>query len=229
MTTLLKVCGATSDADVDVLRAAGADLVGLWHGVSGGRAELGRGRLASLAGACRVTGTLEPVLVTFLGDPADIVRAARHAHIHWLQLHGYQPPAAVAAVKRSLPDATVLKVLHVHGADCVERPLLGSYERAGVDLFLLDAADGGKIGSTGRSLDTDVVAALVERTSVPFMLAGGISGDSRRTFDDIAAHARFAGIDVDTAARDGSGALSYDRVRAIRRHWPTDESREGAA
>lgn len=227
--TLLKVCGATSEADVEVLRAAGADLVGLWHGVSGGRAELGPGHLASLADACRAAGTLEPVLVTFLGDPADIVRAARHARIHWLQLHGYQPPAAVLAAKRALPSAMVLKVLHVDGGDCVERPLLGAYERAGVDLFLLDATAGGKVGSTGQSLDSAVVASLVERTSVPFILAGGISADSRAQFDDIAAHGRFAGIDVDTGARDDAGALCYDRVHAIRRVWRSTTSREGAA
>lgn len=120
MTTLLKVCGATSDGDVEVLRSAGVDLVGLWHGVPGGPAELDPDHLASLAGACRATGTIEPVLVTFLGDPSGIVRAARHAHIGWLQLHGYQPPAVVGAVKRSLPGATVVKVLHVDGTACVE-------------------------------------------------------------------------------------------------------------
>ncbi len=229
MTALLKVCGATSEADVAVLHDAGADLVGLWHGVSGGRAELGGGQLASLAAACRATGTLDPVLVTFLRDPAVVVAAARHAGIRWLQLHGYQPPGAVAAVKRSLPDATVVKVLHVQGGDCVERPLLGSYERAGVDIFLFDAAHGGRVGSTGRPLEPGVVAALVERTSVPFLLAGGISVDSRSRYDDIAAHGRFAGVDVDTAARDRTGALCYDRVLAIRRHWRVEATREGAA
>jgi phosphoribosylanthranilate isomerase len=240
MTTLLKVCGATTDADVDVLHAAGADLVGLWHGVSGGRAELGRDHLASLAAACRLTGSLDPVLVTFLRDPDDIVAAARHAGIRWLQLHGYQAPAVVGAVKRSLPEAMVVKVLHVEGADCVERPLLGSYERAGVDLFLLDAAEGGHVGSTGRTLDAEVVAALVERTSVPFMLAGGISADARPRYDDIAAHVRFAGIDVDTGARDGTGEFDYHSIHAIRRHWSVTErvparvvagvaEREGAA
>lgn len=229
MTGLLKVCGATSPADIEVLHVAGADLVGLWHGVPGGRAELDRDGLASLATACRATGVLDPVLVTFLGDPEEIVAAARAARIRWLQLHGYQPPGAVAAVKRSLPDATVVKVLHVQGAGCVERPLIGSYERAGVDVFLLDTADGGKVGSTGLRLDRGGASTLVERTTVPFLLAGGISADSRGRYEDLATHPRFAGIDVDTAARDGSGALSHDRVRAIHRHWSVPADHEGAA
>jgi phosphoribosylanthranilate isomerase len=229
MTGLLKVCGATSPADVEVLHAAGADLVGLWHGVPGGRAELDRDGLASLATACRATGVLDPVLVTFLGDPDAIVAAARAARIRWLQLHGYQPPGTVAAVKRSLPDATVVKVLHVEGTACIERPLVGSYERAGVDVFLLDTVDGGKVGSTGCRLDRGAASALVERTGLPFLLAGGLSAESRGRYEDLAAHPRFAGIDVDTAARDGAGALSRDRVNAIRRHWSVPADHEGAA
>jgi phosphoribosylanthranilate isomerase len=228
---VLKVCGATTGVDVDLLDAAGADLVGLWHGVAGGKAELDGGRLAALAAACHATGTLEPVLVTFLGKPGEIAAVAGRAGIGWLQLHGYQPPGVVAALKKALPEATVVKVLHVQGTTCVERPLVRSYERAGVDLFLLDASDGHQVGSTGLSLGAEVAAELVEATSVPFILAGGISGASRPRYDVLAAHPRFVGIDVDTAARDGAGALCHDSVRDIRRHWPSARVRvrQGAA
>ena len=37
---MLKVCGARTLADIELLAAAGADYVGLWHGVPGGHAEL---------------------------------------------------------------------------------------------------------------------------------------------------------------------------------------------
>ncbi|MFJ8843685.1 N-(5'-phosphoribosyl)anthranilate isomerase [Streptomyces cyaneofuscatus] len=223
---LLKVCGATSREDVALAGAAGADLIGLWHGVPGGPADLPLGRFADLAQACRTAEATparpapEPVLVTFLRDPAAIVDAARAAGVRWLQLHGYQPPAVVAAVKRGRPEATVVKVLHVSGDACAERPLLASYERAGTDVFLFDATGAqGRVGSTGLSLDPDVVTDLAESVTRPFLLAGGISAANRPRYEKVVSHPRFDGVDVDTAARDGSGAFCAARIAGIRRAW----------
>ncbi|MGP3691431.1 N-(5'-phosphoribosyl)anthranilate isomerase [Streptomyces sp. IBSNAI002] len=226
MTVLLKVCGATSREDVALLGAAGADLIGLWHGVPGGPADLPAGRFAGLAEACRtleVTAARpapEPMMVTFLRDPAAILDAARAAGVRWLQLHGYQPPAVVAALKRGRPEVTVVKVLHVTGDACVERPLLASYERAGTDVFLFDATTAeGRVGSTGLSLEPDVVIDLAEATTRPFLLAGGISAGNRLRYEKVSAHPQFAGVDVDTAARDATGAFCADSVADIRRQW----------
>lgn len=219
---MLKVCGATGPDDVDLLHAAGADLVGLWHGIPGGGAELTLDEMSSLGAACVATGTLQPVLVTFLNDRDALLRAADRAGVQWLQLHGYQPPALVAALKRAEPELTVIKVLHVQGNDCVERPLIGSYERAGTDLFLLDATTvDGRVGSTAHSLDSSVVIDLADRMSLPFLLAGGISADTRQHFDEVVDHPRFAGVDVDTAARDMAGQMCSGRVGSIRQHWPS--------
>ncbi|GAA4205275.1 phosphoribosylanthranilate isomerase [Streptosporangium oxazolinicum] len=223
---LLKVCGATSRDDVALLGTAGADLIGLWYGVPGGPADLSLSRFADLAEACRTAEVTaarpapDPMLVTFLRDPAAILDAARAAGVRWLQLHGYQPPGVVAALKRGWPEATVVKVLHVTGDVCVERPLLASYERAGTDVFLFDATSaGGRVGSTGLSLDPDVVIDLAEATTRPFLVAGGISAANRLRYEKVAAHPRFVGVDVDTAARDETGAFCADSVSDIRHHW----------
>jgi phosphoribosylanthranilate isomerase len=229
---LLKVCGATSTGDVDLLRAAGANLVGLWHGMTGGSAELTARALSSLATACRTAGTLEPVLVTFLKEPSALLDVAQRGLIDWLQLHGYQPPAVVGALKRARPELTVVKVLHVQGVDCVEVPLLSAYERAGTDYFLLDAmTDGGRVGSTGRSLDPSVVVDLADRMTKPFLLAGGISAEIRPKYGEVVAHPRFAGVDVDTAARDRAGRMHLERVSSLRRHWSSvqDQDQEGVS
>ncbi|MGY4721727.1 phosphoribosylanthranilate isomerase [Naumannella huperziae] len=219
---MLKVCGATQDADVDILAASGADLVGLWHGVSGGAHELSLGQLARLAALARAGRTrfVEPVLVSFHRDPGTIVTAASTARINLVQLHGYQPPGLVRVLKRELPTLVVVKVLHVSGADCVERGLLDSYQRAGTDIFLLDATGPrGRVGSTGTTIESRVVAELAETFDIPFILAGGISAHNRCEFDDIAAHDRFVGVDVDTAARNERGEFCTTRIRQIRKGW----------
>ena len=140
--------------------------------------------------------------------------------MHWVQLHGYQTPGVVRAVKEISPDIRVLKVRHVRGDECVEAPLIGSYEMAGVDVFLFDAvAKDGRVGSTGETLDPAVVASLAESISKPFLLAGGLSDDNREDYDELTRHPHFMGIDVDTNARGADGKVSGERVEAILGAW----------
>ena len=70
--------------------------------------------------------------------------------------------------------------MHIRGGECVEESLIGSYEKAGVDVFLFDVVtEDGRVGSTGQALDPDVVAPLADKLTRPFLLAGGISADNR--------------------------------------------------
>ncbi|MFJ2865962.1 N-(5'-phosphoribosyl)anthranilate isomerase [Kitasatospora sp. NPDC087314] len=216
---LVKICGAASAEDVASVDSAGVDLVGLWHGVPGGRAELTLHQLALIAAAVHRTARLHPVLVTFLNDAEALRVATAAARVRWVQLHGYQPPGLVRALKRTT-DLTVVKVLHLGPDTRAERSLIAAYERAGTDLFLLDAVAGdGRIGSTGQPADCGAVIEIADRLSRPFLLAGGISADNREDYRAVVDHPLFLGIDVDTAARDLDGRLSTDRVTAVRRGW----------
>jgi phosphoribosylanthranilate isomerase len=215
---ILKICGATTPREVSLLADAGADLVGLWHGVPGGRADLPVDSMAALASAAR--GHLEPVLVTFIGDPATLLDVVDRTGVRWVQLHAFQSPGLVRALKAADEGLTVVKVLHIAGETCLERPLVRSYERAGTDVFLLDTASAdGRIGSTGQPLAGPAVISLADRLSRSFLLAGGISATNRSDFEAVVGHPRFAGIDVDTAARDADGRIRAERVAAIQRHW----------
>ncbi len=225
---LIKFCGARTPAEVDVLAAAGADLVGLWHGVPGGRADLSLPRLCALAEAAHARPPLAPVLVTLRDKVAAVRAAVGCAAVSWVQLHGYQPPSFVRALKEST-DATVIKVLHVRAGDCPERALIPAYERAGTDLFLFDSTTAdGRVGSTGRRLEETTLLDLVERMSRPFLLAGGITADNRHEFGELTEHPGFRGVDVDSAARDEGGGFSPQRVEAISRTWRVARER-GAA
>lgn len=216
----LKVCGITEREEIDTLAAAEVDFVGLWHGVPGGPAELPVDRWRELAAAAANTPGLNPVLVTFLKDVEAMRAALAESGVRWVQLHGYQTPGTVRAVKKIAPDIGVIKVLHVRGLDCVEGSLVGSYEKAGVDIFLLDVVTAdGRVGSTGQSLDPDVAWSLAEKLQRPFLLAGGLSASSRPDYERLITHPRFLGIDVDTNARGADGKISATNVAAISDAW----------
>jgi phosphoribosylanthranilate isomerase len=220
---LLKVCGATTRAQAELLAEAGANLVGLWYGVPGGRADLDLGRAAELAGVVRDTGVAEPVLVTFAHDVRLLRDAVRATGARWVQLHAYQPPTVVRALRDALADDVLLvKVLHLRAGACLERRLIGAYERSGTHVFLLDSLrDDGRVGSTGQPLDTRAALDLVPQLTRPFLLAGGIQAGNRSHYAGLAGHPGLLGIDVDSAARDRHGEFDRRRVRDIARAWRT--------
>ena len=216
----MKVCVIKEPAEIDVLASQDVDFAGLWYGVPGGPADLPLDEWRRLGAAAAATDHLAPVLVTFLKDSEALREALEGSGVEWVQLHGYQTPGVVRAVKEISPDIRVLKVLHVRGDDCVEAPLIASYEKAGVDVFLFDAvAEDGRVGSTGQTLDPAVVASLAERISRPFLLAGGLSDDNRGEYEELTRHPHFMGIDVDTNARGADGKVSGERVEAILGAW----------
>ncbi len=215
---LLKVCGASAAADLELLAGAGANLVGLWHGVPGGHAELDSASLRALAA---VPGP-RPVLVTFSRDAGAVDRELTEAGITAVQLHGYQPPGMALALKRADPARTVIKVLHVRAdtGECVERPLFAAYRRAGVDLVLFDAATAdGRIGSTGSAVDPAVLAVLAAEVGLPFLVAGGVRPGVAERFAEVRALPGFAGVDVDSGVRDGRGVFDAALVGAVRDEW----------
>lgn len=216
---VVKICGVTAATDLWPLANSGVDMVGLWCGVPGGHAERTVAVTADLITAAEATQRLRPVLVTLLADPRRVSAAIARTGARWVQLHGYQPPSTVRALKVS-GEFTIVKALHVYDGECLERRLIGAYERAGTDYFLLDTTTAqGRLGSTGIPMSCDAVMSVADRLSVPFLLAGGISADNRAAYDAVVAHPRFYGVDVDTAARDRAGRLDVNLVCAIVRRW----------
>lgn len=217
----VKICGATRLADIDLLAGIGVDLVGLWHDVPGGHAELGTGQLATLAQAVATT-RLRPVLVTLQTTAAAIRQVLSTTGLSWVQLHGYQPPGTVHALKTTDSGLRVIKVLHVRNGGCLEQSLIRAYERAGADYFLLDSAtENGQLGSTAQALDVTAVLTLADLIRKPFLLAGGITADRATHLREISSHPRFLGVDVDTGARCTDRRFDRTRIANIRRAWST--------
>jgi phosphoribosylanthranilate isomerase len=216
----VKVCGITEPSEIDLLGDQQVDFVGLWYGVPGGPADLPLDTWRRFGAAAAATGSLAPVMVTFLKEIDAVREALDDSPVHWVQLHGYQTPGFVRAVKAIAPAVRVIKVLHVRAGACIEERLIGSYEKAGVDIFLFDAvSEDGRVGSTGQTLDPELVASLAEGLARPFLLAGGISAENREEFAALATHPRYLGIDVDTNARGADGKVSAEKVAAICQAW----------
>jgi phosphoribosylanthranilate isomerase len=225
--TRVKVCGITAANEIETLAAASVDFVGLWYGVPDGPADLPLEEWRSLAAAA--ANGPAAVLVTFARDVELLGEAMSGSGVEWIQLHGYQTPGVVRAIKRRVPDARVIKVLHVRGGECLEAPFVAAYEKAGADVFLFDVlTEDGRVGSTGQSLDGELVASLAERLTRPFLIAGGISAANRADYEAPIGHPLFLGIDVDTNARGQDGLVDAAHVAAITEAWKDRNGEEHA-
>jgi phosphoribosylanthranilate isomerase len=219
--TRIKVCGIVEPSELGVLTDQHVDFVGLWLAVPGGPHDLPLDRWRALASDAAATERgPSPVLVTFSKDAELLREALETTQVHWVQLHGYPTPGFVRKLKAIVPDVRVIKVLHIRGGECVEESLIGSYEKAGVDVFLFDVVtEDGRVGSTGQALDPGVVAPIADKLTRPFLLAGGISADNSEQYEALVAHPLFLGIDVDTNARGADGMIAAENVAAIGRAW----------
>ena len=111
----LKVCGITEPAEIDVLAAAVGrlrrPLVRRARRAGGPALEDWRGLAEAAAARAARPGARHVRSRT----PTLLREALESAPVTWVQLHGYQTPGLVRAVKAIAPEIRVLKVLHVRG------------------------------------------------------------------------------------------------------------------
>jgi phosphoribosylanthranilate isomerase len=167
-----KLCGLTTQDDIDAAATAGAAYMGLVFFEKSPR-NVAIETARSLALHAPV-GLAKVALVVNADDAAlDCITAS--VPLDMLQLHGVESPERVAAVKAryGLP---VMKALGIASGDDVARAQL----YAGVaDQLLLDAkpAEGDALpGGNGLSFDWRLLEG--ESWSVPWMLAGGLTPDN---------------------------------------------------
>ena len=167
-----KLCGLTTQDDIDAAATAGAAYMGLVFFEKSPR-NVAIETARSLALHAPV-GLAKVALVVNADDAAlDCITAS--VPLDMLQLHGVESPERVAAVKAryGLP---VMKALGIASGDDVARAQLYA---SVADQLLLDAkpSEGDALpGGNGLSFDWRLLEG--ESWSVPWMLAGGLTPDN---------------------------------------------------
>lgn len=196
MGTSVKICGVTTDEAADAAVAAGADFMGLVFFPASPR-RLSPARAAALADRAR--GRIRLVAVVVDASDDAIAAAVAAARPDFLQLHGREEPARVAAI-RSTFGLPVIKALHIaEAADLARAP---AYE-AVADMLMFDAkapAEADRPGGHGAAFDWRM---LKGRTFArPWLLAGGLDVHNvARAIETAGA----PGVDVSSAVESAPG------------------------
>jgi phosphoribosylanthranilate isomerase len=197
----IKICGLTGLDDAKRAVEAGAWALGVIL-------FPGSPRRCALPAAERIVAALRrqaEVCGVFVNAPLDeVTGTADGLGLTMIQLHGDEGPAYCAEVARRT-GAKVMKAARVRtGAD------VAAIERFHTDYHLLDAHQPGRWGGTGETFDWELVRQ--RRTSVPFVLSGGLTPENVGAA--IAATSPFA-VDTASGTEARPGVKDPEKLRAF--------------
>jgi phosphoribosylanthranilate isomerase len=206
MSFLVKICGLRTVETLDVALAAGVDMVGfVFFARSPRHLALAEARTLSR----HVRGRAAIVALTVDAPDAVLADIIEAAGPDLLQLHGSEPPARVAEIRRRL-GRPVMKAIGIAGpADLAGIP---AYD-AVVDRLLFDAKapkDARHPGGNGLAFDWRLLAGLDARK--PAMLSGGL--DPSNVADAIGITG-ITGVDVSSGVESAPGIKDPERIAAF--------------
>ena len=194
----VKICGITTAADALAAVDAGANLLGFNFYEKSAR-YLTESAAAKIR--AQLPENVESVGIFVNAPAADIAALCNSLKLHAAQLHGDEPPEAVAELARSVP---VIKAFRVEP----EFSLKTLDEYGDAFAFLFDAATTGQYGGTGRATDWDVARRAAKDHRI--ILAGGLK------VENVAAAVRIVrpyGIDVASGGESRPGKKDHGRLR----------------
>lgn len=202
----IKICGLSTAATLDAALEAGADLVGFVHFPKSPRhVDLETGRALS----ARARGRTERVVLLVDPDDALVDAAVAALDPDWIQLHGRETPARVAAL-RAATGRRVMKAVGVATASDLDA--VATYAGA-ADRILLDAKPppGAPLpGGNGHAFDWDLLDGAV--LPADYMLSGGLTPD---TVAAALARTGAQAVDVSSGVETRPGKKSPARIAAF--------------
>jgi phosphoribosylanthranilate isomerase len=193
----VKICGITTVHDAIGCVEAGVDALGLnfWAGSLRRCADDAARAIVDAVG-----DRVRLVAVLVDADDAHIARVTEELGIRWLQLHGSEPPARVAAL-----GPWCFKAVHVAS----DADLTAARAMPGAEL-LVDARAPGSPGGTGLTCDWTLAATLAAERDV--WLAGGLRASN---VAEAVAIVRPAGVDVASGVERRPGVKDLAEVAAF--------------
>lgn len=199
--TRVKICGITTQEDLEIVVNAGTDAVGFTVDVPVDTPrEIEPRQAVELARATPPFVTT--VLVTISESPEETAELVSRVQPDVVQIHGSLTPGDLAYLSAKVPG-DVLKAVSPEEAE----------EYATVaDGLLVDSLDEAGAGGTGTTHDWDRTRELVEELAVPIILAGGLTPEN---VEEAIETVRPFGIDVASGVEHRPGRKDPDAVASF--------------
>jgi phosphoribosylanthranilate isomerase len=204
MSLIVKICGLSTPATLDVALEAGADMVGfVFFPPSPRHLDLAQARELG----ARVRGRAGKVALTVDADDATLGNIVETLRPDLLQLHGKESVARIRDIKQTF-GLPVMKAIGVEtAADLASLPGYAAV----ADRILFDARapkDATRPGGLGMPFDWHLLENLA--LGIPFMLSGGLNAAN---IEDAVRITRAGGVDVSSGVESAPGVKDADMIR----------------
>lgn len=207
MKVRVKICCISSAEEARLAIQHGADAVGLVGKMPNGPGPIADQLIASIA------KTIHPPIASFLltseQSAASIIEHVNRVNTNTVQIVDELTVGTYDQIKKALPHLRIVQVIHVTGEESIEQALQVHQQ---VDAILLDSGNPRAtiktLGGTGNIHNWMISRKIVETSSVPVFLAGGLHAGN--VAEAIAAVQPF-GVDVCSGVRT-NGLLDADKL-----------------
>lgn len=212
MEGIVQIAGIRSPGEARMILGAGADWLGFPLRLEHHGEDLPDKEVAALIASLGIGE--RAVLITYLERAPDILALARELGCRRVQLHGDIAAEETHRLRETGAGLFLIKALIVRPGNPDE--LLGRIREFTplVDAFITDTwnPQTGARGATGKTHDWDVSRRIVEESTRPVILAGGLTPENvARAIDRV----RPAGVDAHTGVEAPDGMKAPALVEAF--------------
>jgi phosphoribosylanthranilate isomerase len=210
MSGLIQIAGVKDEDEAAMLVEAGVHQLGIPLKLTHHEEDCSEEGAANIV--CGIRSPASAVVITYLADADSILQLCNRVGVTSVQLHGDVSLAEIRKLKQGSPEMLVIKSLIVKGDNLQD--LLNSIASFSpyVDAFMTDTYDSqsGASGATGKVHNWDISRRIVEASSRPVILAGGLTPENVR---QAIFHVKPAGVDAHTGVEGPDGRKDKYRVQ----------------
>ena len=177
MNTRVKICCIKSIGEAEMAIRYGASALGFVSAMPSGPGPISEELIAEIIP--QIPADIRTFLLTSKQDAPSIIDQQRRTRANTLQLVDSVSTDTYRDLRRSLPNVTMVQVIHVSGSDAVGQ---AASVAPFVDALLLDSGNPNlpvkELGGTGRVHDWSISKMICSRVAVPVYLAGGLNPEN---------------------------------------------------
>jgi len=160
----------------------------------------------------RLPSGILPVVITYLREADSASDLANQVGAEAVQFHGGLPESQLLRFRRLCPGLKTIGLVTVKDESSIQTA--ASLSPPLWDAIILDSfhPETGRTGATGLTHDWAVSAAIVRKSPLPVILAGGLNPGN---VADAIATVRPYGVDAHTGLENPDGARNFDKIRAF--------------
>ncbi len=210
MKNLIQVAGIIDKKEAAMLMQAGVNYLGFPLRLTVNKEDLTEEEAIEVIKIIRTPHT--PVLITYLSEANEIIKFCEKLNANVVQLHGKISKEELEKIKLKRPALQIIKSLVVASDNYSELESMVHTLSPWVDAFITDTFDPstGAEGATGKTHDWSISKKLVEISSKPVIIAGGLTPNNvKKAIKEI----NPAGVDVHTGVENKTGRKDLGLVK----------------